>query len=251
MILVIVLTMLLLSLIMMCIMMLSEIVKIPIISPSKIVLIPNDMVEGMNVIEKTQNKYCYNNDPIEYNEPYFDRGLLNDNEIETILRKARNNLTNSEILSGLNNKIRNSKQTWIKKNDPDIREIIQKIITKYNLKYETLEDLQVVRYENGEYYRQHHDSCCDNNAECDKFITRAGNRVKTILIYLNDNYIGGETEFVNLGKKFKGKKGDALIFDPLDKSRSCCHEKALHEGKDVISGTKWIANIWVRERNFN
>ena len=34
----------------------------------------------------------------------------------------------------------------------------------------------------------------------------------TLLLYLNDDYQGGETDFPELNWKFKGRKGDALWF---------------------------------------
>ena len=69
----------------------------------------------------------------------------------------------------------------------------------------------------------------------------------TALIYLNDEYQGGETFFAETGLKVKGRKGDALVFvsalangdlDPLSE----------HAGLPVASGTKYLASRWIREQ---
>jgi hypothetical protein len=41
-------------------------------------------------------------------------------------------------------------------------------------KYENCEDLQIVKYDENGYYREHHDSCCDDNEHCKEFIKRGG-----------------------------------------------------------------------------
>ena len=86
--------------------------------------------------------------------------------------------------------------------------------------------------------------------QCTEFIKRGGQRILTVLIYLNDNFEGGETGFKNLNFKTKAKPGDALVFYPLGKEGKYCHPKALHAGLPVLRGEKWIANVWFRERKF-
>ena len=69
----------------------------------------------------------------------------------------------------------------------------------------------------------------------------------TTLIYLNEDYAGGETAFVKAGLKVRGRQGDALVFvsslsngdlDPLSE----------HAGLPVRNGTKYLASRWIRER---
>lgn len=97
------------------------------------------------------------------------------------------------------------------------------------------EPLQILRYAVGQEYRQHHDA-----------IPNADNqRILTFLIYLNEDFEGGETAFPKVGLQFRGKSGDALMFsnvvdgqpDPL----------AIHIGMPVTGGTKFLASRWLRE----
>jgi prolyl 4-hydroxylase len=112
---------------------------------------------------------------------------------------------------------------------------------------ENAEPLQVVKYEPGGYYNEHHDACCDDDSKCDAFIQNGGQRVLTVLIYLNDSFEGGATEFPELKKMIKPPKYGCVIFHPLADNTNQCHPLALHRGMPVTSGTKYICNVWIRE----
>jgi prolyl 4-hydroxylase len=93
-----------------------------------------------------------------------------------------------------------------------------------------------LRYCVGQEYRQHHDA-----------IPNADNqRSLTLLIYLNEDFEGGETIFPKVGLRFRGRLGEALLFrnvasgqpDPL----------AVHIGMPVTAGIKYLASRWIRER---
>ncbi|CAH6421636.1 Oxoglutarate/iron-dependent dioxygenase, partial [uncultured virus] len=107
-----------------------------------------------------------------------------------------------------------------------------------------------VRYEPGQYYKPHHDSCCEDIAKCREFAKVGGQRKLTVLVYLNDAFEGGSTEFPNLGFTAKPPPGDAIVFYPLANNTNRCHPLALHGGMPVTSGEKWVANLWFRESKF-
>jgi prolyl 4-hydroxylase len=192
--------------------------------------------------------YTESNDT--YTEPYIIKNLLSVDECNKIIAHCSNKLIESEVVSGKDTTVRNSQQTWIIKNDPLITDTINKIIQNVNKPLENAEDLQIVRYRPGQYYNEHHDSCCDDNDHCKEFIKRGGQRVLTVLIYLNDGFTDGETFFKNLNLKIKPQIGDAIVFYPLATNINKCHPKALHAGLPVSNGEKWIANLWFRESKF-
>jgi len=94
------------------------------------------------------------------------------------------------------------------------------------------EPLYVVKYKQGDFYKPHFD--------CTPVLVRP----YTFIIILNDNYQGGETYFPNLDKYYKLGKGDALFFHNYTTNRLET-KLSLHGGKEVLSGEKWIANMWV------
>ena len=71
-----------------------------------------------------------------------------------------------------------------------------------------------------------------------------GPRYLTFLIYLNDNFEGGETIFPNINKKIKPEKGKAVIFKNIDENENII-KQSLHGGEPVRSGQKWIINKWI------
>jgi prolyl 4-hydroxylase len=73
---------------------------------------------------------------------------------------------------------------------------------------------QVGRYLQGEEYRAHYDAFDLNSADGRRFAENGGQRVCTVLIYLNDVAVGGQTVFPSLKFALQPKQGRALIFFP-------------------------------------
>jgi len=126
-----------------------------------------------------------------------------------------------------------------------VREIIS-IKTNTNITHQET-PVSFVKYERGDEYKEHYDSFGDLK---DFPNIESGDRVKTAILYLNDNYTGGETEFPLEGLKIKLSAGDLLVWDNLNKDGSITR-KSLHSGLPVIEGTKYIIVVWIREREFN
>lgn len=110
------------------------------------------------------------------------------------------------------------------------------------------EDTNVLHYGPGQEYKRHYDFITpgEEHGFADE-LRVLGQRVVTLLVYLNDDYDGGETEFPRLNWRYKGKAGDALIFWNL----SATGERepfSLHGGLPVTSGEKWLLSQWVRQR---
>lgn len=186
----------------------------------------------------------------EYIKPIILSDLISSDLCSKIINQSVNKLEESQILEGKIKSIRNSSQHWINKNDPIIKHIYQKISSMYNIPFENAEDMQVVRYLPNQYYNEHHDSCCDDNIKCDDFSKKSGQRILTVLIYLNNEFTDGQTYFPKLKLKIKPKTGSAIVFYPLAMNSSKCHPLALHAGLPVSSGEKWIANLWFREKKY-
>jgi prolyl 4-hydroxylase len=120
--------------------------------------------------------------------------------------------------------------------DPAVHALNRRLAAASGTFYEQGEPLQVLRYRPGQQYRNHLD-----------FIPGADNvRVKTVLVYLNEGYGGGETRFVKTGLDVAGRKGDALVFRNSGPDRRA-DPMSEHAGLPVTSGTKLLASRWICE----
>lgn len=102
------------------------------------------------------------------------------------------------------------------------------------------EPTNVLRYQPGQEYKPHYDFFAGaDEAAFAAEIARIGQRIGTVLIYLNDDYAGGETASPHLDWRFKGKTGDALLFWSAN-AQGQLERNALHASLPVTSGEKWL-----------
>ena len=179
-----------------------------------------------------------------YIEPKVIPDFLTEDEIEYIKKESNNKFVPSDITdikSGyigiIDRNLRMSDSTWLEIDDPIVNSVIRKCVGLTNKPFINCEYLQVVRYKEGGHFKHHQD------VNSYLMINR---RLYTIMIALNDDYEGGETDFPGLNIEYKLKKGSALFFHTLD-NRKLHTSLALHGGKPVKSGEKWICNLWVWE----
>ena len=112
------------------------------------------------------------------------------------------------------------------------------------------EDFQTIYYDVGQEYKYHYDAYDKNEPEKYKKFCKYGNRLVTVLGYLNDVEEGGETRFDKLDLSVQPKKGRIIIFENL-KPDGSVHELSRHAGLPVKKGEKWAFNLWLRERPTN
>lgn len=198
----------------------------------------------------TKTGYASEND--DYIEPSIHENVITEEEQQYILKTAEPMFARSSVVgSDKPSDARTSETAWIHKDDAVVGPMMQRICDQFGVPLENAESLQIVKYKPGTYYREHHDSCCDDNDTCKNFAGSAGQRIRTILLYLNDDFTGGETGFPTLDKKLKAPPRGALVFHPMAKDHpSACHPKALHAGLPVQTGEKYICNIWIREKKW-
>ncbi|MCF7220766.1 2OG-Fe(II) oxygenase [Marilutibacter chinensis] len=109
------------------------------------------------------------------------------------------------------------------------------------------EQLIVLRYAPGQEYRPHRDYLPPSTLAADH--PEAGNRLRTICVYLNPVQAGGETEFPDTALKVAPQPGRAVVFDNLDGDGQP-QPASLHAGCPVRAGEKWLATLWIRQRRY-
>jgi len=110
------------------------------------------------------------------------------------------------------------------------------------------EGLQVLRYRPGAQYRPHFDYFDPAQPGTPAVLSRGGQRVGTLLIYLNAPERGGATTFPDAGLEVAPVKGQALFFSY---DRPHPSTGTLHGGAPVVAGEKWVATKWLREDTFD
>jgi len=189
--------------------------------------------------------YCSEHD--EYVLPEIHADFISKNECDHILRIATPEFRESRVVTGVDTKIRKSQTAWLKRDEPVIASIIQRVCDLTGMPFAHAEKMQVVKYGVDGYYNEHYDAACDDRQECVDFEKNGGQRKITMLLYLSDNFEGGGTRFPRLNKEYKLPKHSGILFHSLQKNGNKCHPLSLHAGLPVISGEKYIANVWLRE----
>jgi prolyl 4-hydroxylase len=128
-----------------------------------------------------------------------------------------------------------------------VKRIEERIAFILGIPVERGEGLQVLQYKEGAEYRPHYDYFDPSMRGTQKLLERGGQRIGTVIIYLVEPELGGETIFPEAGVSIKPIRGSAVIFFyPVPHPST----KTLHGGSPVIKGEKWIATKWIREGNF-
>tara|TARA_Y100000310_G_C20539280_1_gene742414 strand:+ start:279 stop:821 length:543 start_codon:yes stop_codon:yes gene_type:complete len=126
---------------------------------------------------------------------------------------------------------------WVNKNNQyydDMKAAFEWVIKKYSEEFPLfsvhhITDFRINRYPEGGFMSKHVDNIHHSHGQ------QYGYPQASILLYLNDNYEGGE--FYIAEKKFKPEKGSAIIFPS--------NFMYPHEAKTITKGFRWSVVSWV------
>lgn len=122
-----------------------------------------------------------------------------------------------------------------------------------NLPVDHGEGMQILRYVAGAQgtaqFSPHFDFLQPRNAASEQSLRRSGQRVSSLIAYLNDVPAGGETTFPHPGLSVCPQRGNAVYFEYCN-SRGQVDATSLHAGAPVTDGEKWVLTKWMRERRF-
>lgn len=181
--------------------------------------------------------------------------VLSEEECDRIVALARHKLQPSATLSPTTgeNQVkdhRTSQGAFLDKiDDPVLHRVNGRIAEIMNQPVEHGEALHVLHYGVGAEYRPHHDYFDPANPGFAGTLKRGGQRVATLIIYLNDVEAAGDTVFPKLGLSIVPRKGSAVYFEYVNEAGQL-DEASLHGGAPVERGEKWVATKWVRQGVF-
>ena len=107
------------------------------------------------------------------------------------------------------------------------------------------EGLQILHYLPGQEYEPHFDWFDAQQPGYAAITAAGGQRVASVVMYLNTPAQGGGTAFPALGLTVTARRGSAVYFAYEGGDLS-----SLHAGLPVLAGEKWIATKWLRERPY-
>lgn len=180
-------------------------------------------------------------------------GLLGDEECDEIVALANPRMARSETVDNATggsevNAARTSRGMFFERGETGVIERVERrIAALLAWPIHNGEGLQVLHYQPGAEYKPHYDYFDPAHPGSAPILQRGGQRVGTLLIYLNTPEKGGGTTFPDVGLEIAPIKGQAVFF-----SYDCPHPRtrSLHGGAPVIAGEKWVATKWLREREF-
>jgi len=197
------------------------------------------------------NVIMYSADPILYEVNNF----LSSDECDAFIQAGREKVTPSKVITKSKGKSvfhasRISQNCFLPHDTNElIQEVSKRISILVQMSIRNAESYQLVYYDVGGEYKPHFDGF---NYETEKdWFENGGQRMITVLAYLNDVEEGGGTSFPEIGHNLSAKKGNIAVFHntlPCDKSpHPKIHPSSLHGGMPVIKGEKWMVNLWFRE----
>jgi len=178
------------------------------------------------------------------------QNFLSAAECDELIRLSRNRMQASHVIDMDSGNTRadagrtSSGTAFTRGESPLIERIERRIEALLQWPYERGEALQILRYEVGQEYKPHYDYVDPTQPGAAPFLARGGQRVASLVMYLNTPQDGGGTNFPDVGLEIAAHQGCAVYFSydrphPMTRSR--------HGGMPVRAGEKWVATKWLRE----
>ncbi|MFG6448210.1 2OG-Fe(II) oxygenase [Roseateles sp. BYS180W] len=180
-------------------------------------------------------------------------GFMTDAECDALAEAARGRLSRSETVATADegsevNAARTSEGMFFERGETELCARIEQRIARL-LRWPVThgEGLQVLRYRRGAEYLPHYDYFDPKHASSAAILKRGGQRVGTLVMYLNTPPVGGATVFPDIKLDVMAIKGNAVFFSY---DRPDPGTLTLHGGAPVQEGEKWVATKWMREGAF-
>jgi prolyl 4-hydroxylase len=179
--------------------------------------------------------------------------VLSGDECEDLIVRSRHRLKRSTTVNPDNGsedviEMRTSEGCWFPRcEDALIGRLDRRIAALMNWPIDHGEGLQVLHYAPGGEYRPHFDYFPPDQEGSAVHTSHGGQRVATLIVYLNDVEGGGATIFPQACAAVTARRGGAVYFRYMN-GRGQLDPMTLHGGAPVTSGEKWIMTKWMRER---
>jgi len=181
--------------------------------------------------------------------------LLSAQECEQMIEAARRKLEPSTVVNAETGDYdvhpdRTSRGTHFERSENELIARVERRISELiDCPAENGEPIQVLHYTLGAEYKPHHDYFDPTQPGNEAVLAMGGQRVATLVMYLNDVTAGGSTVFPSIGLDVLPRRGCAVYFSYVGES-GATDERTLHGGSPVVAGEKWIATKWLRQHRY-
>jgi len=182
-------------------------------------------------------------------------GLLAPEECDQLIELSRGKLARSSVVNAATGSYdvhphRTSAGTHFARGENElIRRIEARISELVEIPIERGEPLQILHYRPGGEYKPHFDYFDPAQPGNEAVLQHGGQRVATLVMYLNDVEAGGSTVFPEVGLDVLPRRGHAVYFAYTTEDGQL-DKRSLHGGSPVGAGEKWIATKWFRQRDY-
>jgi prolyl 4-hydroxylase len=182
--------------------------------------------------------------------------LLAPEECEALIAMSRGKLERSNVVDRQTGRYelhpdRTSEGTYFRRAENElILRIETRIAELTGCPIERGEPIQVLHYNPGTEYKPHFDYFDPADGGNRKVLSMGGQRVATLIMYLNDVEAGGSTVFPDIGLDVLPRRGNAVFFAYSDEEGRL-DPRTLHGGSPVAAGEKWIATKWLRQQEYS
>ena len=181
---------------------------------------------------------------------YYHLDFLDAAQCDTLIALIDTNRRPSSLLSDRSDPdFRTSDSCDMNRYAPEVQPIDEAIAALLGMAPDHGETMQGQRYAPGQHFRAHHDYFHDTESYWQQMQASGGQRTWTTMIYLNDVADGGATWFPQAGFKIAPRRGLLLAWNNMNPDGTP-NTLTLHEGTDVVEGTKYIVTKWFRERSW-
>ena len=175
--------------------------------------------------------------------------VLTKDECKILIELGSKNMIKAGTLGKQIDGYRTADGSWLVEPNELVDKVKNMISIMTGNPIENQEEIHIVKYDIGGEFKVHTDYFHSNEEYYSEHIKRGGQRIMSCLFYLNDDFEGGETEFPLKKLKITPRLGRLLMWSNVTPDDALDYE-SLHAGLPVISGTKYIAVIWIRESKF-
>lgn len=177
--------------------------------------------------------------------------LLAPEECDALIEMARPKLQRSTVVNAETgaydvHEARTSRGTYFERGENElVARIERRIAELIERPVEHGEPIQILHYLPGAEYKPHYDYFDPKLPGNERVLAMGGQRIATLVMYLNDVTAGGSTVFPQVGLDVLPRKGNAVFF-AYSSERGELDARTLHGGSPVTEGEKWIATKWIR-----